>query len=698
MQGQGFFSQEVPQRQATWLSRAGLALLVGCSAALGVTTAGVTTAVAQTGKPALAGDAAIVAAKAAYEARDLAAFDRLNPTGHVLALYVEYWRLLVALERRPPRPLEADVQAFLKQAAGTPLAPLLQRAWLKALGKAQDWTYFSIDYPPPEEDTELICYGIQYRYQRDGDSALTAGKALWPTGRTQPESCVPVFEAMRAKGLLTDDDIRARYVLAVQASNASLARALWLRLPSAQRADERTFSQVERAPLKYLSDKPTPQQKGARELLYYALEKAARQDFEPTRRAWVAIRDQWPQADREYGNLRLAHRAANGSHPDAHRFFNEAGQAALNETEQPWRIRAALWAGDYEAALAAIEALPAASRDSETWRYWRARCLEQRKSDPAVRQAQALYQQLTDRPTYYGFLARERLAAGGVTVAPINMAPSGITVTQDAVRDFLARDTARRIVKLHALGFRPEMLAEWRTLVRTLSDSELRVVALAMSQQGLPDRSIAAAERMTTSIEWSLRYPRPFPDAFQKAGAAHNVDESWLYAVARQESRFIPDIVSRAGAVGLMQLMPATAREVAKKMGMTNYRKEQLNDPAINARFGAFYLRDCLNGLNGSLVLAAAAYNAGPGRARTWRSRAASKGGAAMEGDIWIESIPFDETRDYVKKVLANVKMYAQQRQQPFSLQEALAAVHSSPVRETAVGRSLADDETADNW
>ncbi|MCL2297097.1 MAG: lytic transglycosylase domain-containing protein [Proteobacteria bacterium] len=671
------------QETSRWLIKAGLALSVWCLATAGV---------AQTGKPVLVGDAAIVAAKAAYEARDLAAFDRLNPTGHVLASYVDYWWLRVALDKMPPRQLEANVQTFLKQAADTPLAPQLQRAWLKALGKTQDWVSFAIDYPPPEEDTELACYGIQYRYQRDGDGALAAGKALWPTGKTLPESCRPVFDAMRAKGLLTDEDIRARYLLAVQAANASLAKAMWQRLPAAQRADERSFAQAERAPLKYLSGKPTPQQKGARELLYYALERAARQDVEQARHAWLAIRDHWPQADREYGHLRLAYHAARHQHPDAHRFFNEAGQASLNETEQPWRIRAALWAGDYEAALMAIEALPAASRDNEMWRYWRARCLEQRRDEAAIRQAQTLYRQLAGQPTYYGLLAHERLASAAVPPWTVPSAPAW----PDAGRDFLKRGAVQRIIKLQALDLRTEMLDEWRALARTLNDAELRVAAIAMAQQGMFDRSIAAAERMTASIEWSLRYPRPFPEAFQRAGATHGVDENWLYAVARQESRFVPDIVSSAGAIGLMQLMPRTARWVATQRGMNDYRIEYLNDAAVNADFGAFYLRHCLDGLNGSLVLAAAAYNAGPGRARAWRARAAARGGAAMEGDIWIESIPFDETRDYIKKVLANARMYAQQRQQTFSLREALAAIHSPPTRATAGGRGFVDADIDD--
>jgi soluble lytic murein transglycosylase len=673
-----------PEARLLWLARAWLALVVGCSAA-GMAQTGM----AQTGKPVLAGDAAIVAAKAAYEARDLAAFDQLNPTGHLLALYVDYWWLRVALDKKPTKQLDAEARAFLKQAADTPLAPLLQRAWLKALGKTQDWASFSIDYPPAEEDTELTCYGIQYRYQRDGESALAAGKALWLTGKTLPESCAPVFDAMQAKGLLTSDDFRARYILAVQALNVPLARALWQKLPATQRSDERTFARAERQPLKYLHDQPTPQQKGARELLFLALERAAQQDIEQARRAWVAVRDPWPQADREYGNIRLAYHAARGLHSDAHRFFSETGSASLNEAQRPWRIRAALWAGDYEAALAAIEALPAANRDEEMWRYWRARCLGQRKDDAARQQARTLYQQLAGQSTYYGFLAHERLVDEPAAAVTTSVAPA----PSEAVRDFLARDAVRRIVKLNELGLRSEMLVEWRALVRTLDDAGLRVAAMAMAQRGLLDRSIAAAERMTAPVESTLRHPRPFSDAFRKAGATHRVDENAHYAVARQESRFVPDIVSNAGAIGLMQLMPRTARWVAMQRGATGYRIEQLDDVTVNTDFGAFYLKHCLDGLNGSLTLAAVAYNAGPSRARSWRAKATAKGGAATEGDIWVESIPFDETRDYVKKVLANAKVYAQQRGEAFSLREALAWVRS-PAQPVTAGSSFGDAET----
>lgn len=668
MQRSRFFSVETTRRLAIKLGAAALAWGL-------MTTAIAAPAAPPPVKPTLSGDAAIMAAKAAYEARDLAAFDRLNPTGHILAPYVDYWWLRVALEKTPPRQLDNEVHTFLTQAAGTPLAPLLQRAWLKALGKAQDWNYFAIDYPPAEEDAELMCYGIQYRYQRDGDGALEAGKALWSTGKSLPDSCKPVFEAMRAKGVLTDDDVRARYLLAVQAANVPLARALWQRLPAAQRADERTFAQAERQSLKYLNSKPTPKQKGARELLYYALERAARQDVAQARRAWLDVREKWPKEDQEYGNVRLAYQAARSLHPDANRFFNEAGNATLSETQLPWRIRAALWSGDYEAALTAMAALPAANRDDEIWRYWRARCLEQRKDEEALRQARTLYRQLAGQPTYYGFLSRERLPADSAPPWAVPSAPSW----PETPNDFLKREAVQRIVKLQSLEMRPEMLVEWRALARRLDDSELRVAAVAMAQQGMFDRSIAAAERITAPMELALRYPRPFPDAFQRAGAARGVDESWLYAVARQESRFVPDIVSSAGAIGLMQLMPRTARWVAKKTGTVDYRLETLENADVNADFGAFYLKHCLDELDGSLALAAVAYNAGPNRARSWRAKAAAKGGAAKEGDIWVESIPFDETRDYVKKVLTNSKIYAQQNEQAFSLLEALAWIHWPP-------------------
>ncbi len=223
-----------------------------------------------------------------------------------------------------------------------------------------------------------------------------------------------------------------------------------------------------------------------------------------------------------------------------------------------------------------------------------------------------------------------------------------------------AKAGAKRTVKLAGLGMRLESLREWTYVVRGLDDQGLLVAAEYARRQHLYDRAINTAERTTARHDFGLRYLMPYREQFTAAAREHAADEAVLLGIARQESRFSADVVSSAGAVGLMQLMPPTARWVARKLGSDDYRPSQVGDVVTNTRFGAFYYQYWLDRLDGLPALAAAAYNAGPGRARAW-SR-----GVSLEGAIWVETIPFNETRDYVKKVLANTMYYARALGQPY--------------------------------
>ena len=207
---------------------------------------------------------------------------------------------------------------------------------------------------------------------------------------------------------------------------------------------------------------------------------------------------------------------------------------------------------------------------------------------------------------------------------------------------------------------RLESQREWAYVVRGRDDEGLLVAAAYAQSVGLYDRAINTAERTTARHDFGLRYLMPYREHFVAAARDQAADPALLFSLARQESRFAPDIVSSAGAVGLMQLMPPTARWVAKQMGRTDYQSAQIADLATNTQFGAFYFKHCQDRLEGMPALAAAAYNAGPNRAQAWRV------GAPLEGAIWVESIPFNETRDYVKKVLANAMFYARELEQPY--------------------------------
>jgi soluble lytic murein transglycosylase len=373
--------------------------------------------------------------------------------------------------------------------------------------------------------------------------------------------------------------------------------------------------------------------------------------------SWVKLRSRLPEEDRRYGNARLAYHAARQLAPLANDWFREADGAALDDAEREWRVRAALRAQAWPDVLAAIDAMPPALAEARTWRYWKARALVALgRSD----EAKALYLALAQEYRFYGLLAREALGMAAVPGAGGNAAADPAAPSESALAAFGARADVQRAVKLAGLGMKLESLREWIYAIRGRDDNGLLVAAEYARRQNLYDRAINTAERTVSRHDFRLRYLMPYREYFVAAARANETDEAMLLGIARQESRFAADIVSSAGAVGLMQLMPPTARWVARQLGLGDYRPSQIGDVATNTQFGAFYFKYWLDRLDSVPALAAAAYNAGPRRAQAWRPN------APLEGAIWVETIPFNETRDYVKKVLANMMFYASELNQPY--------------------------------
>jgi soluble lytic murein transglycosylase len=590
-------------------------------------------------------DADVLAARAAFDRGDRVRLDALAPklAAHVLRPYVEFWQLLLKLEGAG----DDEIRGYLARWRETPLADRLRVEWLKALGKRGLWTTFATEYPPPTgEDVELGCYGIQYRRQRDGDGALAAAKSLWFTGQSTPDACEPLFAALIASGELSPDDRRARFRMATEAGSIRLAQSIAVDLPPADRIAAREFAGVDANPAAALAKGDFRwKQQGGRDLSLYALERAARNDAAGVRAAWVRQRSQLPVADRLYGNARIAYHAARQLNPQAADWYRETEGAALSDAQRAWRVRAALRAGAWPDVLATIASMPPSEAQDSAWRYWKARALT---AAGRAEEANTIYAGLAGEFNFYGLLAAEAL--GGKRVEP---ASAPLDPDADALAAFGARDAVRRAVKLAQLDMRVESQREWLYIVRGLPDEGLLLAADYARREGLYDRAINTAERTSSRHDFGLRYLMPFREQFTAAAREHSVDPALLFGIARQESRFAPDIVSSAGAVGLMQLMPPTARWVAKQLNNADYRPSRIADVGVNTQFGAFYYKYWLDRLDRMQALATAAYNAGPGRAQAWR------GGAPLEGAIWVESIPFNETRDYVKKVFANTMFYA---------------------------------------
>jgi peptidoglycan lytic transglycosylase len=602
-------------------------------------------------------DTDFLAAKAAFERGDRNKLDALAPalSGHILAPYVAYWQLKIGIDT-------ADydaVRAFLTQNANTPLAERLTVDWLKSLAKRGDWTRFGLDYPPASgEDVELTCYGIQYRRQRDGDAALPAAKSLWPTGQSTPDACEPLFQALFAKGELTEADRRARFRLAVESGNIRLAHVLAADFSPKEKITPQQLAAIDKDAQRALAQGAFAWKSASgQDLALYALERAARRDADGAHPAWIKWRERLPAAMRDYGNARIAYHGARQLQPAANAWYRDVGAATLTPDQQAWRVRAALRVSAWPDVRAAIERLPEREQQDAAWRYWRARALAAAGDGAA---ANALYDALATEVNFYGLLAAEARGRGAEQMALLKSDPR--EPTQEAFAAFGARPEVRRVIRLAELDMRPESQREWVYVVRGLDDDSLLLAAEYARRNGLYDRAINTAERTVARHDYGLRYMMPFRDEFIAAARDQGVDEELLYGIARQESRFVPDIVSSAGAMGLMQLMPGTARWVAKQLARSDFRPVHVTKVDLNTQFGAYYFKYWQDRLDGLPALAAAAYNAGPGRAQAWRPSV-----APLEGAIWVETIPFNETRDYVKKVLANAMIYTHALNRPYA-------------------------------
>ena len=596
-------------------------------------------------------DGDFITARDAFRAGDALRLDRVAPRlkGHLLESYVAYWQLRLKLDDAEPE----RVQAFLVRYDGTPLADRLRVEWLKSLAKREQWTTFAEEYPRRAgDDAELDCYALQWKRMRDGDVVFDQAMPYWSSGKDQPESCQALFAEMIKTGRLGPQDIWARFRLAHEAGNYRLASKLVNELPLADRPAARELERIERSPTQALTKGEFRlSSRSGREFLLYALDRASRSDAGAARDSWLKLRDRLGEADRAYGNLVLAYNAARQLHPSANDWYRDATGAPQNAEQRAWRVRAALRAGAWPDVARAIDAMPEAQAQDAAWRYWKARALAASgREDDATR----FFGALATEQHFYGLLAAEAI---GAAIMPVS---EPLPADAAALAAFGARDDVQRVLKLTAFDLRPEAVREWIYVVRGQDDDALLLASEFARRNGLYDRSINAAERTQRRHDFALRYQAPYRKEIGEAARDASLDEAWVFGLARQESRFVADIVSSAGAIGLMQLMPPTAKWVARKTGRPNFRTTELDVPSVNAQFGAFYLRYVLDRLDSLPVLATAAYNAGPGRAQAWR------GATALEGAVYVETIPFNETRDYVKKVLANAMFYQAQLGLPY--------------------------------
>lgn len=588
---------------------------------------------------------ALLAARDAFLAGDKAKLARQAEKirGHALDSYAAFWRLQLRLEEADP----AEVKDFLARNEGSVLAERLRRDWLVALGKRGQWELFRGEYSAlVKTDPDVACYKLQERWRRQDASVFAEVNSFFMAPQVLPAGCAPVLEAMLLSGELTPRDLRDRFRLFVQANLMAEARRIAERLPLNKTSSAVQIETAARTPSMFLKRSDADLNTAAgREIAILALTRLARVDPRSAVGFWnVRLRERFPLEDQQYVWAMLATSGARHHVPEAVDWFNKAGEMPLSDEQLAWRTRIALRQGNWPEVKNAIERMSPAGQNEPAWIYWRGRSL---LVLGAQESGQALFGRISGEHHFYGRLAAEELGM------PLQIPEKAVTPTREELAEVAALAGMQRALALYRLGLRTEALAEWLWTVREMNDRALLAAAELARINGIWDRAINTADRTVAEHDFTLRYLAPFGNILSKQARTSKLDEPMVFGLVRQESRFIADAKSSAGASGLMQLLPSTARRIAGKIGMKGYNTSRLGHPEVNAALGAYYLRHVLDLFGGNTVLAAAAYNAGPGRARRWCNA------KPLEGAIYVETIPFAETRRYVKKVMANTVYYA---------------------------------------
>lgn len=588
-----------------------------------------------------------VAAERAYAAGDSAEYKRLKQrlADYPLFQYLEYRELRGRLSTASP----ARISRFLDTYPDTPLAARLRKAWLKRLADENRWTDYARFFDPDDSDVTRRCHYLDalIRTGRKRE-AFAEVPAIWQHGHSRPEACNPVFDAWRGAGHLTTELAWARIALAMDSGSTRLARYLGRYLPSEDQRWLKLWLQLHEKPAEMLSGtKLSGSHPLKKAMVGHGIKRLARTNHVLAVTLWRRYRSELAFTENEACPVdeRLAIILEDESGPLVYRFFEEVEPCRTADRLQEARIRAGLMRRDWPAVARWIDALPDEHRSDERWLYWKGRALE---ATGRKEEAETLFREAAAERTYYGFLAADRVDA------PYRHDHVPLSVPDDLLDRVRKKPAVQRMSELYALGRIIDARREWFYLVTRLDDAELRATARLLADWDWIDRAIFTAARARYWDDLELRFPLRHKALVDRYADERRLDPAWVFGVLRQESAFTADVRSSAGAVGLMQLMPATARRVATAYRMPTPSTDTLIDPETNIALGTGYLRMMMDDLASNRILATAAYNAGPHRVKRWLPP------AKMDADIWVELIPFRETRLYVQRVMAYAAIYEQ--------------------------------------
>ncbi len=542
---------------------------------------------------------------------------------------------------------EKEILDFIEQYSCTPLSGQLRSKWLDYLADNRHWSRLVRDYQTSGRERTQCAYGNALHQTGRHNLAWDQAERLWLHGRSRAKECDPLFDAWRKAGRLTTDLVWERIALAMAEGQLNLAAYLQRYLPEEEKSWLELWLETARNPSVIMDkewsrmDHPVLDR-----ILVYAMGRLIRDDTVKAADKWdmLSTRHGWSRGDFPGVEQEIALYLALRRHEQALQRMKDMPEKIRTSTLREWHVRTALYHMDWEEVARAWNNLTEDQKSSPRWQYWQARALEELGKDS---QAADIYRGLLGRQNYFSLLAADRLQQ------PYTFRNDPLTAAPENILKLYREPGIQRALELFYLERFLDARREWARAMQGKKTSDLATAAVLAHDLGWTDRAIQAAASAGEFQDLVLRFPLSYVENIQQQARDKNLDPAWILAVARQESMFMPDANSPAGALGIMQIMPATGRIIASRLGESIGSPGILLNPETSIRYGTFYLHMRLEELQQNPVLATAAYNAGAGRIRSWLPENCS-----LPADIWVEIMPYRETRDYVERVFAYTAIY----------------------------------------
>ena len=540
---------------------------------------------------------------------------------------------------------DSEIIAFLKRYNDLPTARDLRRVWLKYLARRGRWQTY-IDNYTPQSDEVLQCYQLHARVQTHNLAYLLEDtRTLWLSGESLPPQCDSAFALLYKSDLMTNELVMKRVALAMKAGNTSLAKYLSRYLDRNEQHWVSLWIATHHNPYKWTHNPGYHDTPIARKILVHGILRLARLDVDKAVRRWQELKPKYAFDSGQIDQIEktLAIQAADSNYPDAIHMLGQLRNSLVDEEIFHWRLSTALREQDWDKLVKWTEGEPPVTSLSQRWLYWRAQALEETGH---AEEAARIFKQVARERDYYGFLATDKLGQ------PYDMGHNPLPEDIAEWQKISEKPAIIRAHELYLLGMLYSARREWHYAFRDMTSYQLQIAASIASDWGWHDRTILTLGKAKAYDDLILRFPLPYENLITRNVRKRKLDLSWVYALTRAESIFMEDARSSAGAMGLMQVKPLTGRETARHMGMKFYTSHLLQ-AKFNVPIGTEYLRKMYDMFNHNIILATAAYNAGPNNVKKWLPEE-----GCIDPVIWIEQIPFTATRRYVEHILYYASIY----------------------------------------